>query len=308
MTLPDSGAVEDYTEEEMTQLLAADKTTLSKLQKAAIARFNFKKGKNEAINFRAPGSPPPAAAASAAPDITAALSPEMQALAKKDAASLTKDERIALAKAKAEAMKAAKPAASGAPAAPAKPAEPTAWEKNREAAKDLPIVKELAAKFGGAVEDFSLDAAKRPVIVVKSDALADIARHAKDVLGFDQLANLTAVDFPPERLELVLNLYSFEKKQHVELKVRLARPTTAIETVETMSVTPVWRTADWLEREVYDLYGITFAGHPDMRRLLLPEGWVGHPLRKDYDASKEQFIGVDATGDDVVSFDSTGGW
>jgi NADH-quinone oxidoreductase subunit C len=77
---------------------------------------------------------------------------------------------------------------------------------------------------------------------------------------------------------------------------------------EVPSIAGIFKGADWLEREVYDLFGIRFAGHPYMVRLMLPEGWTGHPLRKDYDSRKEQFVGLDAKGNDIVSFRSEDGW
>jgi NADH-quinone oxidoreductase subunit C len=87
------------------------------------------------------------------------------------------------------------------------------------------------------------------------------------------------VDWPrrEKRFDLVLNLYSFAKNERLRLKVQVGvdEPVT--------SVADVWPTANWLEREVYDMFGIIFEGHPDLRRLLLPEEWQGYPLRKDYD-------------------------
>lgn len=98
-------------------------------------------------------------------------------------------------------------------------------------------------------------------------------------LRFTLLAELTAVDFWPRepRFELVYLLVSPEHRRRVRLKVRLRGDQARIETL-----TGVWAAANWLEREVWDLFGIEFEGHPDPRRLLMPEDWEGHPLRKDY--------------------------
>ena len=87
------------------------------------------------------------------------------------------------------------------------------------------------------------------------------------------------MDWPKreKRFDVVLNLYSFEHNARLRIKVHAA----AGEIVP--SVTSVWPTANWLEREVYDMFGIEFGGHPDLKRILLPEEWQGHPLRKDYD-------------------------
>ena len=98
-------------------------------------------------------------------------------------------------------------------------------------------------------------------------------------LRFSVLAELTAVDFWPRepRFELIYILISLEHRLRVRLKVRLAGDSANVATVSS-----VWPAANWLEREVWDLFGIAFDGHPDPRRLLMPEDWEGHPLRKDY--------------------------
>jgi NADH-quinone oxidoreductase subunit C len=96
---------------------------------------------------------------------------------------------------------------------------------------------------------------------------------------FVRLSSVTAVDrYPLEpRFEVVYHLHSIDQKQRVRLKCRLEGYEPAIE-----SVTSVWRGANWYEREVFDLFGINFLNHPDLRRIMMPEDWEGHPLRKDY--------------------------
>ena len=96
---------------------------------------------------------------------------------------------------------------------------------------------------------------------------------------FIRLSSVTAVDrYPAEpRFEVVYHLHSIEQKQRVRLKCRVFGTDPAIE-----SVTSVWRSANWYEREVFDLFGINFLNHPDLRRIMMPDDWVGHPLRKDY--------------------------
>jgi NADH-quinone oxidoreductase subunit C len=97
--------------------------------------------------------------------------------------------------------------------------------------------------------------------------------------AFVRLSSVTAVDrYPSEpRFEVVYHLHSIEHNERLRLKCRIPG-----ENPEIASVTSVWRSADWYEREVFDLFGIRFAGHPDLRRIMLPEDWEGHPLRKDY--------------------------
>jgi NADH-quinone oxidoreductase subunit C len=118
------------------------------------------------------------------------------------------------------------------------------------------------------------------VYVSREDLLA-VARELRDRpdLGFTFLAELTAVDFWPRepRFELVYLLVSIEHRLRLRVKVRLSGEDARVPTVSGL-----WPAANWLEREVWDLFGITFAGHPDPRRLLMPEEWEGYPLRKDY--------------------------
>ena len=118
------------------------------------------------------------------------------------------------------------------------------------------------------------------VLIVPSSDLAAVCRCLKghERFGLDYLANLTAADYPPERIEVVYHLYSMAHKHGpVTLKVKLPRENPAV-----ASVTPIWRGAEFQEREVYDLFGVRFEGHPDLRRILMWEGFEGHPMRKDY--------------------------
>jgi len=119
-------------------------------------------------------------------------------------------------------------------------------------------------------------------VEVARDVLGDAALFFRDEGPFELLADLSAVDYldiePPERRFLVAyHLYSFELNLRIRLRVFLPE---GDETVA--SVCGVWPTANWHEREVWDFFGITFEGHPDLRRILMPDDWTGHPQRKDY--------------------------
>jgi NADH-quinone oxidoreductase subunit C len=118
-------------------------------------------------------------------------------------------------------------------------------------------------------------------IYVSRDELPAVAQALRDGAGlrFDFLAELTAIDFWPRdpRFEVVYVLVSLERRARVRLKVRLAGGDAHVGTVS-----GIWPAANWLEREVWDLFGVVFDGHPDPRRLLMPEDWEGYPLRKDY--------------------------
>jgi NADH-quinone oxidoreductase subunit C len=175
---------------------------------------------------------------------------------------------------------AAPPAAAATP--PAKPAAPAAPAGPKPAPLDNELTQRYKSKFGDAILETWTDR-NQAILVVARQKLVQIARFSRDDEEFDYLADLTAVDWPrrEKRFDVVLNLYSLRKNKRLRLKVHCA----AEEPVP--SVTPIWSTANWLEREVYDMFGIIFEGHPDLKRLLLPEEWQGYPLRKDYDILKQ---------------------
>jgi len=122
----------------------------------------------------------------------------------------------------------------------------------------------------------------QPVIWVAPEGIVAACRLLKDQQSYRRLSFLTAVDWHPlePRFEVVYSLHSFEGNEWLRLKCRLGGADPEID-----SVTAVWRSANWYEREVFDLFGIRFRHHPDLRRILMPEGWEGHPLRKDYPLS-----------------------
>ena len=116
-------------------------------------------------------------------------------------------------------------------------------------------------------------------IEVKKALIVEILTFLRDntITPFNYLADETAVHWPKEEeFEIVYILYSFQKNEYLRLKTRIKE----WETIE--SAASVWTTADWLEREVYDMFGVRYANHPNLKRILLPEDWVGFPLRKDY--------------------------
>ncbi|OGD24966.1 MAG: hypothetical protein A2Y69_12415 [Candidatus Aminicenantes bacterium RBG_13_59_9] len=124
------------------------------------------------------------------------------------------------------------------------------------------------------------------VVVVEKSALLEIASFLRDGPGkFDMLLDLTCVDYAGEepRFEMVYHFFSLSRNRRLRLKTRLGEGDLRIS-----SLTSLWKNADWLEREVYDLFGIHFEGHPDLRRLFMYDGFEGHPLRKDYPLRRRQ--------------------
>ena len=117
-------------------------------------------------------------------------------------------------------------------------------------------------------------------IVVAPERLRDVARllRAEGPAHFDFCSDVTATDWPPRpaRFDVIYSLYSTRHRHRLRMKARIA------EGQPVPSVTPIWPAANWLEREVFDMFGIVFEGHPDLRRILMPEEWQGHPQRKDY--------------------------
>jgi len=164
------------------------------------------------------------------------------------------------------------------------------------------FLEKLEAALPGAVTGRTLEALD-PWIEVAPDRLVDVCRWLKESSDtrFDALECVTAVDwFEPDakkaakvawqpRLELVYHLWSTSARVSLVLKVALPRWKNDApgELPEVPSVAGVWRTADWHEREVYDMSGVNFIGHPDLRRILCPEDWEGYPLRKDYEQPLE---------------------
>ncbi|MGQ9455726.1 MAG: NADH-quinone oxidoreductase subunit C [Armatimonadota bacterium] len=117
-----------------------------------------------------------------------------------------------------------------------------------------------------------------PNIKLLPASLLDVCRFLQSTpeLAFDYLADITAIDWKTH-IEVVYRLTSLATNRKVVLRVDLERNNPSVD-----SVTSVWKSADWQEREAYDLMGVKFVGHPDLRRILLPEDWEGYPLRKDY--------------------------
>ena len=171
----------------------------------------------------------------------------------------------------------AAPAAPGTPQAPVKKKEEGA--KPVDASQDK-LVKKLKARFDEAVFD-AVEFIGQVSVRIQPSRIVEVCQFLRDDpdTKFNYLSDLTCVHYPlgtEGPLEIVYNLYSISRNERVRLKVTLA------EGASVDSVTEVWPTANWMEREVFDLFGVNFRNHPDMRRILLPPDWEGHPLRKDY--------------------------
>ena len=163
---------------------------------------------------------------------------------------------------------AAPPAAK--PAAPAKPAGPvpTPWSS--------PLVEKYKRQYGSGLDAQTY--LGQNYFTVDRSLIPDFLRLLRDEEQFDYCVDVTAVHYPKREkpFEVVWILYSFPRNERVRVKTQIA------DGESIPSAVPIWTTANWLEREVYDMFGIKFDGHPDMKRILLPEDWKGFPLRKDY--------------------------
>lgn len=141
---------------------------------------------------------------------------------------------------------------------------------------DSPVIRELLASFGDATWHLSHG---QDVISVPNEQFADLAGAAKEA-GFEVCVDVTAVDWlrkRPARFEVIANLLSLEHKIRVRILTTVDRKDPSVP-----SLTPIWPGAGYAEREVYDMFGIDFVGHPDLTRILMPDEWEGHPLRKDF--------------------------
>jgi len=158
-----------------------------------------------------------------------------------------------------------------APAAPAKPAGPvpTPWES--------PLVSDLHKRYGSGISEASTYLGQN-YFVVDSSIITDVLTVLKDEKNFNYCVDITAVHYPQreKQFDVLWILYSYDTNERIRVKTMIADGQRIPSSIN------IWPTANWLEREVYDMFGIHFDGHPDMKRILLPEGWKGHPLRKDY--------------------------
>lgn len=144
---------------------------------------------------------------------------------------------------------------------------------------DSILIKNIKTRFGPSILD-TIIFRDEVTHLVKKDSLIEICNFLKDdpALQFNFLSDIAGADYFPKkpRFEVIYHLYSIPKKHRLRLKVTIG----ADETVP--SVTSIWKSADWAEREAYDMFGIDFEGHPNLKRIYMPEEWEGFPLRKDY--------------------------
>jgi NADH-quinone oxidoreductase subunit C len=141
------------------------------------------------------------------------------------------------------------------------------------------IHDKIKSQFPEAVVEFKPDAVTEPFMVIQPDLIREIANFIfrDPELKFDYLICLSGVDFNDGNLGVVYHLSSMQMRHRIVLKVKVPKDKPEVPSVES-----VWKTANWHEREAFDLFGIVFLDHPDLRRILLPDDWEGFPLRKDY--------------------------
>jgi NADH-quinone oxidoreductase subunit C len=147
------------------------------------------------------------------------------------------------------------------------------------------ILEDLQKKFSTGIVEISSQFGDE-IILIEKEALQDIVNFLReDPYGFSMLLDLTCVDYLGEekRFEMVYHLFSLSLNMRLRFKAKLYQKDSKID-----SLTSIFKNANWLEREVYDMFGIQFAGHPYLRRLFMYDGFEGHPLRKDYPLRKQQ--------------------
>lgn len=170
----------------------------------------------------------------------------------------------------------AKPAAS-VPAPPAaKPAAPAKAPVPAPVPWESPMIARLKGNYGSGIEPLTY--AGQNYMVVDHSLIPEILQILRTEEEFDYCVDITAAHYPAreKQFDVIWVLYSFARNERIRVKTQIQ------EGMSLASSVPIWTGANWLEREVFDMFGIKFAGHPDMKRILLPDGWKGHPLRKDY--------------------------
>jgi NADH-quinone oxidoreductase subunit C len=162
------------------------------------------------------------------------------------------------------------PASGHAQAPPPKPTGPAAvpWESE--------MVSRLKQRYGSGIDAKTY--LGQNYMVVSSSVITELLQVLRDEEQFDYCVDVTAVHYPEreKQFDVIWILYSFPLNVRIRVKIMIADGESVPSSAE------IWPTANWLEREVYDMFGIRFDGHPDLKRILLPDGWKGHPLRKDY--------------------------
>jgi len=142
------------------------------------------------------------------------------------------------------------------------------------------LKSKIESDFKDKIQSVAVSAQKEVIVITKPESYLSLCRDLRDKAGYDfqHLSNLTAVDYPKEsKITIVCHLWSYKHFHQLTLKVDLDRNSPKITTVEN-----VWKSANWLEREVFDLYGVIFEGHSDLRRIMMPEDYDKFPLRKDF--------------------------
>src|SRR5271166_4858616 len=199
-----------------------------------------------------------------------AAKPPAPAAAEKPAAAAPATGEKPAPAAKPAAADAAKPAAPAAKPAP-KPEgpKPEPWDSD--------LVSRLRSQYGSGIKEANTYLGQK-YVVVDSSILYEILLLMRDDELFDYCVDITAVHYPKReaQFDILYVLYSFHHNERVRVKTQIKEGESVRTAVE------IWPTANWLEREVYDMFGIVFDDHPDLKRILLPDGWKGYPLRKDY--------------------------
>ena len=140
------------------------------------------------------------------------------------------------------------------------------------------MVAKFRREYGSGIKEASTYVGQK-YLVVDSAIVYEVLRHMCEDEQFDYCVDITAAHWPKreQQFDLIYILYSFPKNERIRVKTQIG------EAQHVQSSVNIWPTANWLEREVFDMFGIVFDGHPELKRILLPDGWRGHPLRKDYD-------------------------
>ena len=216
-----------------------------------------------AEEVKTPAPPPPPQPQPAKTGPSGGSEGEKKPTAEKPAAA----ESAAPAKPAAPAGKSDVPAKAAEPAKPAVPT-PVPWTS--------PLVEKYRNQYGSGLE--ALTYLGQNYLSVDRSLIPDILRRLREDEQFDYCVDVTAAHYPKreKQFDVIWILYSFARNERMRVKTQIA------DGASIASAVSIWPTANWLEREVYDMFGIRFDGHPDLKRILLPDGWKGYPLRKDY--------------------------